>query len=172
MVLWFVGTSVLTVWFVFRDQRFDYRWLVLGALLPDPVDALTGGAGVLHSVTGAVGVLVIVMLATVGRRRARKQLLGIPIGLFLHLVFDAAFNDTTVFWWPFSGGTFDDGGHRARLPVAQRGAWNLVLELAGAGMLWWIHRRFALRDPRRRRLLLRTGRLVGAETPVEVASGA
>jgi hypothetical protein len=160
MLLWFVGTSILAVWYVFRDQRFDYRWLVLGALLPDPVDALTGGAGVLHSITGAVATLVLVMALTVGRRPLRKRLLGIPIGLFLHLVFDGAFSDTTVFWWPFSGGSFDDGGHRARLPIVERGAWNLVLELAGLAMVAWIWHRFGLAERSRRRRLVRTGQLL------------
>ena len=164
MLLWFVGTSVLTVWYVFRDQRFDHRWLVVGALLADPVDALTGGAGALHSVTGAVAALVLVMAATIGRRAWRKRLLGLPIGLFLHLVFDGAFSDTKVFWWPFTGWSFDDGGHRVRLPIVERGAWNVVFELAGLAMLAWIWRRFALRDPARRRLLLRTGQLVPAES--------
>lgn len=165
MLVWFVGTSVLTIWYVFRDQRFDYRWLVVGALLADPLDALTGGAGVLHSITGAVATLVVVMMATIGRRQLRKRLLGIPIGLFLHLVFDGAFSNTKVFWWPFTGVGFDEHGHRARLPVLQRGAWNIVLELAGVAMLSWIWRRFALRDPRRRRLLVRRGQLVPAESP-------
>jgi hypothetical protein len=165
VLLWFVGTSVLAVWYVFRDPRFDYRWVVVGARAPDPIDALTGGAGVLHSVTGAVAVLVVVMLATIGRRALRKRLLGVPIGLFLHLVFDGAFSNTTVFWWPFSGGTFDHDGTRSRLPIAERGAWNAVLEVAGLAMAAWIWRRFGLRDRARRRQLLRTGQLVPVARP-------
>ena len=42
MLLWFLGTGIATVWFVFRDPRFDYRVLALGLLLPDAVDGLTG----------------------------------------------------------------------------------------------------------------------------------
>eukprot|EP01041_Mallomonas_annulata_P034474 gene34474-57248_t len=126
VLLWFVATSVLTIFFVFRDPRFDYRWLIAGALLPDVVDVWFGGARVLHSLTGAVGAMVLVMLVTAGRRPIRRRLLSLPIGVLLHLVFDGAFSATEVFWWPFMGG-FDD----ASLPVAQRGWWNLGLELAG-----------------------------------------
>jgi len=161
VLLWFVGTAVLSVWFVFRDTRFDYRFLVLGALLPDVVDGLWGGARAFHSVATSVAVLLVVMLSTVGRRPIRRRLLGIPIGLFLHLVFDGAFADTDVFWWPFTGLSFDD----ARLPVIERGWWNVALESIGVVLVIHVVRRFGLRDPERRRRLWREGTLS------EVSSG-
>ncbi|MFZ4811307.1 MAG: hypothetical protein ACOYL9_08200 [Ilumatobacteraceae bacterium] len=154
MLLWFVATAVLTVHFVFTDPRFDHRFLILGVLLPDVVDGITGGAWVLHSLTGAVGLLVVVMLATIGRRPLRKRLIAIPIGVLLHLVFDFAFTSTDVFWWPFTGG-FDG----APLPVVERGWWNVLLEAIGAALLVWSYRRFGLADPDRRRQFLRTGQL-------------
>jgi hypothetical protein len=154
MLLWFVATAVLTVHFVFTDPRFDHRFLILGVLLPDVVDGITGGAWVLHSLTGAVGLLVVVMLATIGRRPLRKRLIAIPIGVLLHLVFDFAFTSTDVFWWPFTGG-FDG----APLPVVERGWWNVLLEGIGAVLLVWSYRRFGLADPDRRRQFLRTGQL-------------
>ena len=76
---------------------------MVGLLLPDLVDAPLGGARVLHSITASVVVMSVVVLATIGRRPVRRRLLAIPIGMFLHLVLDGAFNDTRVFWWPFSG---------------------------------------------------------------------
>lgn len=106
MLLWFVGTAWVAVWFVFRDERFDYRLLAVGALLPDAVDIVTGGAWVMHSVTAAVAALALVMIATRGRRAARRHALAVPIGMFMHLVFDGAFAATTVFWWPFGGLSF------------------------------------------------------------------
>ena len=42
MIFWFIGTAVLTVWYVFRDPSFDYRLLVIGAVLPVFVDPLFG----------------------------------------------------------------------------------------------------------------------------------
>lgn len=155
MLLWFAATSVLTVYFVFRDPRFDYRFLVVGALLPDIVDAVAGRMWVLHSLGGAVGLLIVVMAVTVGNRPLRKRLLGLPIGVLLHIVFDGAFSTTEVFWWPASGGF---GDHP--LPVVARGWWNLALEAAGAALLVWAWRLFGLADPARRRRALRTGELV------------
>lgn len=155
MLLWFVGTSVLSVWFVFRDTRFDNRFLVLGALLPDVVDGIWGGARAFHSVTTSVVVLTIVMLSTIGRRPVRRRLLAIPIGLFLHLVFDGAFADTGTFWWPVAGISFDG----ARLPVVDRGWFNLVLEAIGVALVVHIVRRFGLGDPECRRRLWSDGSL-------------
>jgi hypothetical protein len=154
MLLWFVATSVLAVHFVFTDPRFDNRWLVVGALLPDLIDVWFGGARVFHSLTGAVAALALVMLVTAGRKPIRTRLIAIPIGMMLHLVFDAAFDDTDVFWWPFTSGF-----HDAELPVVSRGWWNVPLELVGAALLAWSWRRFGLADPERRRHLVRTGRL-------------
>ena len=161
MVLWFVGTAIVTVWFVFRDPRFDYRLLVVGSLLPSVVDVWFGGARVLHSLTFSVVLLAVVMLATRGRRALRRTLLGLPLGTLLHLVFTGAWTDTATFWWPFSGG-FDD----AALPEADRGWWNVVLELVGAVLVVWVVRRARLADPANRRRFWSTGELALAPSPV------
>src|ERR1700712_5207301 len=116
MFLWFVGTAVAAVWFVFRDPRFDYRLLVVGAVLPDVIDLPARQARWAHSITVSVAVLVVVMLATAGRKPVRRLLLALPIGMLLHLVFDGAFTATKVFWWPFGGGW----GHQ-RLFSLERG---------------------------------------------------
>ena len=155
MLLWFWGTSFLTVWVVFHDPSIDYRLLLLGSIVPDLVDAPFGGAGVAHSVTISVAVLVVVMLATVGRRVRRRRWLALPIGMLLHLVFDGVFTDARVFWWPFSGARPGE----QPLPSLDRGLLSLVFELAGLAMLAWGWQRFGLADPRRRRLLWRTGHL-------------
>ena len=62
MFLWFIGTAVVTVWYVFRDPRFDYRLLAVGAVLPDVIDLPGGYARWAHSLTVSVGALVVVML--------------------------------------------------------------------------------------------------------------
>lgn len=155
MFFWFIGTAVLAVWFVFHDARFDNRFLIVGALVPDVIDALWGGARGLHSLIGSVAVLVVVMLATIGRRVVRRRLLAVPIGLFLHLVFDGAFANTGVFWWPFTGLSFDS----ARLPVAERGLLNIVLEVIGVGLCVHAWRIFGLGRPDRRRDFVRNGTL-------------
>jgi hypothetical protein len=154
MLLWFVGGSIVVVWYVFRDPAFDIRFLVVGALIADVVEVPLGRAGPLHSVIASVGALVVVVLATIGRRAARKRWLALPIGMMLHLVLDAAFARPEVFWWPFLGAPGD-----VPVPSVERGWWNVLLEFLGALMCVWVWRRFGLADPRRRVLLWRTGRL-------------
>ena len=154
MLLWFVATSVATIWYVFRDPRFDYRPLIAGALLPDAVDAWTGGAAVMHSLVVAVAALVIVMLGTIGRRARRKFLLAVPIGMLLHLVFDGAFAGTEVFWWPFAG----DLGHEP-LPSISRGWISAAMELLAAAAIVVAGRRTSLGTAAGRAKFLRTGRL-------------
>ena len=158
MLLWFAGLAVVIVWQVFRDTAIDYRLVVAGVLTPDVVDLAFGGVGPLHTLAGSVGLLGLVMVATRGHRAARRRLLAIPIGTFLHLVLDAMWTATSVFWWPGFGLSFDDEGQG--LPSLSRSpALLVVLELAGlAALLWWWHR-FRLDEPERRRQFLRTGRL-------------
>ena len=159
MFLWFVGTAIATVWYVFRDPRFDYRLLVVGSVLP-LADALFDGVRVMHTLAFGLVVLTVVMLATVGRRPARRLWLGLPIGVLLHLVFDGAWTDPDLFWWPLGGWSFDD----TWLPEASRGWWNVPLELIGVAILAWVWRTARLGDPARRAAARRSGRLF-AETP-------
>lgn len=147
MLFWFVGTAVATVWVVFHDPRFDWRTVAAGALLPE-LDVVFGGARVMHSLAFSVALMAAVMGVTVGRRRLRQTLLGLPIGTFLHLVFDGVWNDARVFWWPFGGLSFDG----ARLPSAARGWWNVPLEVAGVALIvWFTTQRADSRAPRTNR---------------------
>ena len=154
MFLWFIGTAVITVWYVFRDPRFDYRLLAVGSVLPE-LDALFGGMRWLHSLACSVLLLGVVMVVSIGHKQLRKLLLGLPIGMLLHLVFDGAWATTEVFWWPFTGAPIGD----EPLPSAQRGWWNVPLEAIGLLIIVWVWRRAGLADPARRRAVLRTGRL-------------
>ena len=155
MVLWFVGLSVALVWIVFQSPALDVRFVAAGALLP-LLDALTGGAWVLHTLAASVLALALVMLATCRRRLVRRRWLGLPIGMFLHLVLDGVWATAALFWWPFLGG--DPFG--APLPELDRPLGVvLAMEAAGAVALWWIWRAFDLADPDRRRQLVTTGRL-------------
>ncbi len=157
MFLWFLGTAFIAVWFVFRDDRFDYRVLALGALLPDVVDLVAGQAWVMHSLTSAVAALVLVMAFARRGTARRRRWLALPIGLLFHLVFDGAFNNTQNFWWPLAGLSFDG----ANVPSLDRMPLNIALELAGLAMLLWMWRINKLNVATNRQRLLRTGRLVG-----------
>lgn len=156
VLLWFAGLAFVLVWKVFNDPAIDYRLVVVGALVPDLVDGVVGGAGPLHSLTASAGLLALVMVATRGRRSARRRLLALPIGTFMHLVLDGAWTRTRVFWWPVLGGSF--GG--ARLPSLTRPLLVVaVQEAVGAVALLWAWRRFGLAQPERRRQFLASGRL-------------
>ena len=154
MFFWFIGTAVLTVGVVFRDPRFDYRLLIVGSVLPI-ADGVFGGARALHSVTVSVGLLAALMIATSGRKPSRKLLLGLPIGMILHLVFDGAWNTTEVFWWPFFGLSFDDAGW----PILDRGWLSLLLEAIGLAICVWLWRHNGFGDRERRARFFHDGQL-------------
>ena len=159
MFFWFIATSIWSVWFVFRDPKFDYRILAVAALIPDLLDGLLRAFGmthsVMHSVVTSIAVLFAIMIATAGRRPIRQRLLAVPIGLFMHLIYDGAFTATKTFWWPFTGTAIDNKS----LPSIERGLVNLPLELLGfvACVVAWKY--FALSDHHRRHTFLKTGSL-------------
>lgn len=163
MLLWFIGPTVALVWLIFRSPAFDYRLVALGSVLP-LAEFVTGGPRVLHTLLGAVAALTIVVLATRERRLVRRRWIGLPIGLFFHLVLDGAFTRAELFWWPFLGVALPSG----TLPELDRPvAVIVVLELIGAAACWWCAQAFDLADPARRRLMLDTGRVDRALLPPE-----
>jgi hypothetical protein len=152
MFLWFIGWAVVAVWYVFADARFDYRLLVVGAVLPDLIDVWSGHARFGHSLIVTVATMVVAMLVTAGRKPIRRLLLGLPIGMLLHLVFDGIFASSRVLWWPFAGSWGD-----VRMPSLQRAWLNVPFEIVGAGLLVWMWRRCQMSDPQRRRALVEHG---------------
>jgi hypothetical protein len=110
---------------VFRDPKFAYRWVIVGALVP------------VFSVVTVVGFLVAVMLLTIGKnfskRTVRKNFLALTIGLFMHLVFDGAFLSTKMFWWPLAGLSLD--GYA--IPLIERGFLNIPFEIVGIALILW-----------------------------------
>jgi hypothetical protein len=156
VLLWFAGLAFVLVWLVFRDTAMDYRIVIGGALLPDAVDVLFGGARVMHTLVFSVGLLFLVMFATRRRRAARRRLLALPIGTLVHLVLDGMWRRTVVFWWPGFGLSFES----TPLPSSERALTLIVaMEVAGLVALVWAWRRFRLYEPERRDYFLRTGRL-------------
>lgn len=156
MLLWFVGMSWVVVWLVFQDPAIDYRLVMAGAVLPDLIDGPWGGARLAHTLAFSVGLLGFTMIVTGGRRSLRRRLLALPIGTFMHLVLDAMWARTRVFWWPVFGTSF----HSVGLPSLSHPTPLVVLEeiLGALALAWGVHR-FGLGDPGRRIRFVRTGRL-------------
>ena len=153
MLIWFAAGSAVIVWAVFQSPAVDYRMVMLGSVLP--LVEVPFGAGFLQTLLAPCLALGIVMAATVGRRLVRRRYLGIPIGMFLHLVLAGAWANKEVFWWPIGGGTL----YADPSPVVDHGIWSVVLELIGIGLAVWAYRRFGLEDKARRDRFLRTGQL-------------
>ena len=162
MLLWFVATSLVAMRWSFGDPAIDHRLIVAGALLPDVMHVATGGVPLAHALALPVCGLVAVMLLTVGRRRTRRRWLALPIGVFWHQVFDGAWMQPALFWWPV-GGTAAD----VSLPLAARGVWWIgTMELVGLAGCWWIWRASGMADDRAARIdFVRAGRLAYRSGP-------
>lgn len=157
MFFWFLGMSFAAVLVVFSSPALDYRLVMAGSVLP-VFERLIGGPWVLHTLTGSVVILTVVMLATQGQRLRRRQWLGVPIGLFMHLVLDASWADAELFWWPFLG--VDDVFSSSSIPEFDRPiALIVVMEAAGLAVLAYFVRRLDL-NGEGRELFLKSGQLL------------
>ncbi len=124
MLLWFVILAPVLVAEIFQSPMADYRIVALGAALP-LAEVVFGGPRYLHTMVVAMGLMAILMLATSNHRLIRRRLLGIPIGLLLHLVLDftwARWDDPAVDW-------------SAADLVAVRSTWDYV-ERADEFLAW------------------------------------
>ncbi len=153
MLIWFATMSVVLTWAVFQSPALDYRLVALGSVVA--VIEVPFGAGPLHSLTAPTLVLALTMLLTQNRRLTRRRWLGLSIGMYLHLVLDAAFTRSQSFWWPFLGPGFSPGS----APELSRGLVTAGMELIGVGVGLWAYGRFGLDDPRRRQRFLTTGQM-------------
>lgn len=170
MLLWHAGAAIAIARYVFRDERMDLRFLLLGAVVADLVDTPVGlvlfeslGAVrlALHSLIAAAAVMVAVLLRT-RRGRPRKRWMPIAIGMLLHLLLDAMWQQPETLWWPFLGLDFSPAG------AATIGAyvadvltdWRVwALEFVGLAYLASLARRGRLGDAEERREFLATGRI-------------
>jgi hypothetical protein len=154
MFVWFAAMSSLVVLVVFSSTSVDHRFVMAGAVLP-VFEVFIAGPWVAHTLLGAVIVLVVVVIATRGRRLVARRLVGLPIGMALHLVLDGSWTNAKLFWWPALGGSPLGG---SRVPEFDRLGLSLVLEAIGIGVAVWLYRRAGLTDVAARDRFVRTGR--------------
>lgn len=155
MFIWFAALSFLIVAMVFDSPAVDYRMVMVGAVAP-VLEGAIGGPWLLHTLAGAVAVFAVVVVATRGRRLAARRAIGLPIGLFLHLVLDGTWLNRSLFWWPFGGGR---PLGRGPIPEFDHLGTSIVLEVVGVVCAVFLIRRFELTRPDHRREFWRTGRL-------------
>lgn len=169
MILWHMGAAAVIVYVTLGRSRIDYRWILIGAVLPDVIDGLlsmlvyTGdsGRGVAHSIAAVVVVAVGVLLLT--RGTTRLSLFGLAVGWLLHLVADGMWRSPETFLWPAFGPSFSE------TPVEPY-AWDLFVrpldhlstwgaEALGLAALVYLGAAFELHEPERRARFLRDGLL-------------
>ncbi len=155
MFLWFVILAPVAVAQVFKSPMVDYRLVVVGALLP-LTEAVFGGPRILHTLVFSVVAMGAVMALTSKKRLLRRRLLGVPIGLMVHLVLDASWADQNLFWWPAFGFDFPSDGVPAWSRQLEVG---LLLELIAVGVGVWAYRQYELDKPQNRELLISQGQL-------------
>ena len=91
-------------------KPLDYRWLVVGAILPDLIDKpmsfavqpefLDASRHIAHTLLFPLVLLVVWWLAS---RRRMNFLLPLAIGSALHLLLDGMFTVPSTLLWPYLG---------------------------------------------------------------------
>ena len=157
MFFWFVVTAPFLVAEIFKSPMVDYRLVAVGAALP-LIEVFFGQAFVLHTLLAPVLVLTVVMLTTMNRRLVRRRLLGIPIGMFFHLVLDGTWSSSVLFWWPAFGFSLAD----EPVPETTGIGWRILLEILGIGLAVFAYRRYNLDQPHVRARLAKSGHLTAA----------
>jgi hypothetical protein len=124
-------------------RRIDYRWVALGALLPDLIDKPFTWSGVVGDHTGGHFIghailfqIALLLVGLVFARRGDWQLVLVAIGALTHIAADSATHVPRSVFWPF-----------VTLPVSHNpavvGATNIAGELFGSLIvLWFFYARY------------------------------
>jgi len=169
MLLWHMGVAAVVVYVSLGRARIDYRWILIGAIVPDLIDGLgelffyAGGTGrgAAHSVTAVVVVAVSVLVLSKGQRRL--SMFGLAVGWLLHLVADGMWQAPETFLWPAFGASFADAPSEPYSwdlfihPLDHVGTWGG--EVAGLAALLYLGAAFELGNRERRRRFFQDGLL-------------
>ena len=164
-----MGLAALVVYVTLGRRRIDYRFVLIGAVAPDVVDALLGVTvfdgpsekRIGHSLLSVIVIAVAIVLTFDGERRL--AVFGIAVGWLLHLVGDGMWNAPRTFLWPAFGTEFARApgtpisGRPFADPMDNLATWGK--ELFGLAVLLWFWVAFRLGTDGRFRLFLRDGYL-------------
>jgi hypothetical protein len=164
-----MGVAVVIVYVTLGRARIDYRWILVGAVVPDVIDGVLAatvydhpsGRGVAHSILAVVIVAVAVLVLTHGQ--TRLSMFGLAVGWLLHLVADGMWQAPETFLWPAFGSGFSATPAEPYTwdlltnPLAH--GWTWGAELVGLAALLYLGAAFELGDPARRKRFLQDGRL-------------
>jgi inner membrane protein len=168
LLLWHLGVAAALVYVTLGRRRIDYRFILLGAVLPDAIDlplsfvfGWPGRRGPAHTLLAVVAISVFVLIAFRGARRL--SLFGLGVGWLTHLVGDGMWSVPRTFLWPAFGTRF--GGRPPEPystsliahPLAHLTTWGG--ELVGLAILAWFWVAFRLGEGDRLRSFLRDGLL-------------
>jgi inner membrane protein len=169
MILWHLGVGAALVYVTLGRRRIDYRFILLGAIVPDLIDGLLGlfvfdtpsGRWIAHSLLMPVAVAIMIVVLFKGERRL--GVFGLAVGWLTHLVADGMWQAPRTFLWPLFGSGF------ANQPAEPYSielfthpldhAWTWAGELVGLALLAWFWVAFDLGDSARRRAFLHDGQL-------------
>ncbi len=170
MILWHAGIGALLVYLTLGRRRVDYRFILVGAVVPDAVDAAAGafldysgtGRGVAHSLSFVL-VLAVAIVVTVRPRERRLAVFGLAVGWLTHLVADAMWQAPQTFLWPAFGPSFADApGEPYSLDLVTQPTdhlWVWAGEVVGVLALGWLFVAHRLGHDDRLRAFLRDGYL-------------
>ncbi|HVF54179.1 MAG TPA: metal-dependent hydrolase [Actinomycetota bacterium] len=167
MILWHLGATAAIVYVSLGRRRIDYRCILLGAIVPDAIDAVLSAVtdlpqrSVAHSLLAPVAVSIAIILGLRGERRLAW--FGVGVGWLLHLALDGMWGEPRIFFWPAFGSAWPPGAlgpfslDVLTHPLDHLGLWGL--EIAGALLLLWFWVAFEFGDEDRRRAWLKDGHL-------------
>jgi hypothetical protein len=169
VILWHLGTAAALTYVSLGRRRIDYRYILVGAIAPDVVDAVLGlryewgpaGRGIAHSLLAASVVAIAIVVGARGEQRL--ALFGVAVGWLLHLVADGMWQAPATFLWPAFGPDLSPSPAEPYSldvlvhPLDHVTTW--LGEVAGALLLGWFWVAFDLGRDGRARDFARDGRL-------------
>ncbi len=147
-----------------RAAGVDFRWVLVGAILPDLIDKPLGIALGITGRAWAHTALVSLALSVFGlaaMRRGSAAAASLALGSWTHLVLDRMWEMPAILWYPLFGFAFPPGDRSLLTYVTALLTDPFIWggEIVGAGVLVAMAWRYGVRDWRSVRRFLATGAL-------------